>query len=215
MSERSLALQLLAMKRVVPFHYEHDNRTFVFGEEHRAVHDMQRYGQLHGQGENMTAQDVENLMGTAAFVGSFNMIHSFPLAEDFLETQWTTGLDDETRTIMMDVYNETRAWDTSYDDPAPFDAVLSSFGSLRYRRDVTAGRHAGIKLHAPGSCTCLGPDYVAEHNFSEHGVMTYTEHNVISLTHKVSLMAGLGHIAGKANTYAATTVSSRGHTAAQ
>jgi len=199
--ERSEALQLLATRRFVPYHYEHENRTFHFGDEVHQLDEVPLTGVLHRSGADLDTGDAEKLLSRVAFASSFNRIHSLPLADVFFKNVWTNSLREETADIMQDVYATVREFSNSGADTDSWSPSRKEFSAHLYAQHEDPSGHAGVFLQTSGICACTKPDTRPDSTYYPIEVMTYAEHNVAKPAERVSLLAGLGHIARRANEY--------------
>ena len=198
--ERSEALSLMAQRRFVPFHYEHESQTFHFGEQVRPLADIPAHGVLHRAGGNLDSSDSEALLATTAFASSFNRMHSLPLADLFFNEAWNDRLIDDTNEVMRDAYIAARSLDPNYDVEA-WAPERREFSTLLYEQATDPSGHAGVFLQTSGICACTKPDKQPDLTYYPADVMTYIDHNVSKQADRVSLLAGLGHIARQANEY--------------
>lgn len=189
-------LELLAAGRSQPFSYDHDEREFHFGNQVKSIDEIPLYGTPHEAGEGMTAADIEVLLGTTPFVYNYTHPISFPLASDFFEHGWSDEIAHEVHEIMADVFfDHSDAFKASEHERLK---SLRSFSSLRRTNP------GDVILSTLGNCACLGPDYTSSHSrFLDAGIMEYTLHNTDRLDQKLSLMAGLGHVARRASEWLA------------
>lgn len=198
--EQSDALALMAQRRFVPFHYNHDEQLFHFGEHSRTLEEIPVHGTLHQAGRELTADDTQRLISCVAFASSFNKIHTLPLADVFFERAWSSDVVRETNEIMHDVYETARAVRPS-DRGTSGRSSRHEFSTILYDRADDPSGHAGVFLQAAGICACCKPGMHTDASFYPIDVMTYGEHNVGTFPEKASILAGLGNIARRANEY--------------
>ena len=188
-------LELLAISRSQPFSYNHDTELFQFGDESVAVGDIPTWGTPHQMGEDITTDEVRAFIETTPFVYSFVRPIGLPRSVEFFDNGWTAEIEQETNEVMADVLvaNSDR-----YDaDDRKKLLAQRSFASLRRTQP------GDVILHVAGNCACLGPDFTAHFCFPDEGIMEYTFHNIDQHEQKLSLMAGLGHVARRANEWLA------------
>ncbi len=191
MSVEQHTLELLAISRAQPFYYDHDAAKFHFGEQVLSVNEIPEFGSSHATGSAMTADDAAMLYENTPFV--HNHVHpiGLPASMDFLKNGWTQALENETNEVIADVFMDT----TDRFERTERQRLLSMRAFSTMRR-VDSG---DAILTTVGACACLGPDFSAMFTHSEAGIAEYTYHNIDRPEQRLSLMAGLGHIARRAN----------------
>lgn len=199
--ERSDALATMAQRRFVPFHYERESQTFHFADEVKGIDEIPAYGVLHRAGGDLDTTDSERLLSTVAFASSFNRLHSLPLADIFFQKAWNGTLLNETNEVMYEAYVAAKATDTSGDSWGSGRPSRNEFSTVPYLQEEDPSGHAGVFLQTRGICACTKPEAHPDVTYHPLGVMTYVEHNVPTSLERTSLLAGLGHIARRANEY--------------
>ncbi len=197
--ERSEALEKIAQRRFVPFHYEHESQTFHFGDQTQSLGDIETHGMLHRAGADLDSKDAERLLSTVAFAGSFNRLHTLPLADVFFEKAWNTKLLHETNEVMFDAYIAARALHEGGD--SRYRPNTNEFSTVLYDQVEDPSGHAGVFLQVAGICACTKPEHRADVSYHPVEIMSYVEHNVAKPFERAGLLAGLGHIARRANEY--------------
>ncbi len=198
--DRETALELMATRRFVPYHYNRDSRTFHFGEEVRRFGEVPLSGALHQEGREQGGEAAQKLISRVAFASSFNKIHSLPLADTFFGEMWTSDLLDETREVMRDVYIAVDKDFPAPNRPSSIPEKNKFMTHLYEQKDDPSG-HAGVFLQTHGICACTKPEDRVDTAFYPIEVLGYREHNVETPAERTSLLAGLGHIARRANEY--------------
>lgn len=183
-------LELLAIGRAQPFSYDHDAKEFHFGNEKIPPSEMQFFGSAHTGGENLTANNVRKMVESTPFVHNYVHPIGLPLASEFFEEGWTDEIASETKEIMADVFMEY----TKQFKASEREQLLS----IRSFDTVCRKGSGDVILSTLGSCACLGPDYTS-HYVLDDGAKEYTYHNIDLPSQRLSLLAGLGHIARRAN----------------
>lgn len=197
MSINEHELEILAISRVQPFSYVHESRDFHFGDEVVAVTDIPEHGSPHKGGGDLTNEDVRKLLQTTPYVYSYAHPISFPSSRDFIEQGWTDGIVQETRDVMADVFLEnSEAFDVTERERL---MKLRSFDLVRRTNPYD------VIVNTLGACACLGPDYTTHHSNDELGIMEHTFHNMDRFEQRLSVMAGLGHVARRATEWLAGT----------
>jgi hypothetical protein len=149
------------------------------------------FGSPHEEGDGVTAEEVRSMSETVPFVYNYTHPIGLPLSSDFLDNGWTQALESETNEVMADVFMAN----TDRFEVSERGRLLSirAFSTIR-RTDP-----GDVILNTVGNCACFGPDFTAMFTQATERVSEYTFHNVDRVEQKVSLMAGLGHIARRAN----------------
>ena len=192
MNEREHTLEILAITRAVPFSYDHDSRKFLFGTEGVGISSVPEYGSLHSEGVGLTREAIEISASSAAFLhGVRNPVQTM-FGKEFIREGWNNGLENEVDEVMADVMIELNEH-YSPSDKAPM--IGRSFHTHVHRDEGT------VILRTAGICACTGPDRTV-HDWDAVGFIDYTPHNVDSAAARASLLAGIGHIARRAQEWA-------------
>lgn len=198
-NQLSSAKRTLAAGRPVPFSYNHEAKTFSFGNEIVDSKDIPRYGTPFSVSDTQLADEiVDEMFENEPLVYTYYSPLSLPPFQEFIRTEWSDELAAETTQVMADVMsNETRDM-FSWMGTESLEAVGYKALHIRSTRDAYNGR---IHLGVPGDCACCGPDATTHRWGSKYwdmGIMEYTYHNIDRSTQLVALMAGLGHLAFRA-----------------
>lgn len=196
-------LELLSLTGAVPFSYDHSERSFYFGTQVVALRDIPQFGAMHTPKPDLGKEETRRYLSNTAFIRTFNHVHSLPLAEQFLSTEWTAALEAEAKTVMAETYTEATAWDELFAKEALiFRPAAPDFVVFLNKGIASDAARASVTVQKIGAmCASIGLDYTVN-PYEELGAGLYTEHNIDSLACKVGLNAGLGHIAAAANAYA-------------
>lgn len=199
--ERSDALEIMAHRRFVPFHYERETQLFHFSDEKKRLGEIPIRGVLHRSGANLVGSDSEHLLSTIAFASSFNRLHSLPLADVFFKEQWSESLQDETSEVMHEAFMAAQEYHGVDERMTKAEPDRREFSVLHYGQEEDPSGHAGVFLQTYGICACTKPERTPDTTYYPVPMMSYIEHNVSRPAERASLFAGLGHIARRANEY--------------
>jgi hypothetical protein len=167
---------------VVPFYYQHEQRTFQMGNQ--IIH-ISGVTDLYPYAQEGFLSDLNDLEAHAAVYPQFSEPIALPRLADFLAHTDTERLSEETITVMTEVHQDLTGCDFYRELVAV--PIYKMGGKLAM--DFTLDVHD--RLHVAG----LGG--IGDEGY-EYGVFGYNFNNADIYPAKVSLYAGLGHIAALA-----------------
>ncbi len=180
---------LLKRASATDFSYDHANQAFRVGTREVSIeHAKENHRILFPQEGDSAAADGVNMATT---IMGFVM---YPRMYDWLHTHLDTALMDDTVDVMKSVYVELRT-----DIPrAHLQRDTGVFGFSAYR---PSEKHPHIGLSVLGHCACM--------NVSADGMIgqyewdtkfaSFRMHNIDTPEQRVSILAGLGHMAFRAH----------------
>ena len=181
----------LAASRPVPFAYDHSAGQFSFGEERIAPRDIPEWGAPYArQHEKPSNDEIDAMLSSIPMAYTYRAPASLPLFHEFIRGKWSDDLSQETVDVMADVMHATLP-----EGLLGRAVERKSFSARLIDREL--GR---VVLRVSGDCACLGPDATTSwgSKFWDVGIMDYTYHNTDIPAQRVALMAGLGHLAFRA-----------------
>lgn len=170
-----------------PFLYDHESKSFLIGKDKQtlAVTDFDPYTYNDYGREEQAIREIEELTQHPALL----QIVSGPIVTPRLHG-WVQEAQNEfaeqTVRLMHDVYS------MFYEEPIPFE---TGGGFMSFEAGVR--QDGAIGLQVLGNCACFGPKYSTGmfEEGVEHGFAEYELHNADSQAQRISLYAGLGHLA--------------------
>ncbi len=188
MTELEHQKNLLAISRPVPFSYDREARQFSFGSETRQADELSLYGHAHtvDTGE-LSPDEVDELIAREPVIHTARHPIMLPKYHRFIRDNWSPELEEEVVDVMAEVMTPVVPEILQDRKPSVF-----SFGAMRI--DAEMGR---VILQVPGICACLGPDAVVP-MWGSHNIAAGTFHNIDMPWQRAALLAGLGHLALRA-----------------
>ena len=181
--------ELLKMSRPAPFSYDHTTKLFTSGDTTYTPPELPL-----GFGDLAADHEVNEVPDTALVHGILRIV-MLPKMYDWLQENASTELFTQASEIMHDVFTGL--------EPRMLGKVATHDPYSHWGFNVARLRpeHPHIVLTTLGDCACFGVEIdgiFGEHTWDQK-VAEFGYHNVDYNPQKVSLLAGIGHIAHLAN----------------
>lgn len=185
MAER--AKRILDHTGIKRFSYDHAFREFTLGERTLDIYSAVENPRMLGL-FNEDAIAKEEPMLTFAHMNPLSM----PGMYRWINEKFTPEVSQQTTEVMMDVYS-------ALSPNVPSDEIrrMVGRGSMGFTADKYPN-HGHLNLTVMGLCACLGVDQMSTLTSSQDwvaGYASYRGHNLDWPKQKVSIYAGLAHVA--------------------
>lgn len=191
MSENNYARELLQDVGAKRFAYDHEKREFTIGSRRVSVADAGKNTVLLTPDIDDESVDADPMLASVMW----NHV-MYPGMYDWLNDHFSNEVADETVGVMVDVFADLRPdLDISkYYRGTAVDQLLG-FSAVRSRSE-----HPHVTLTVLGNCACYGVsvDGVFGYHDWSSKFAGFEMHNIDAPEQSVSLQAGLGHLAFKA-----------------
>lgn len=172
-----------------PFHYEHESRSFRFGSKALSINDSELSNELWSPSTKPVYG--EEVLKHHLLIGPLGDPVSTPRFHDWFEKNTNEKVLLSTAQVIFDVFADTVGIEL-HERPTTARGV-SAFGA-----EANAIRPGQPNLQTIGNCACTGPEIFgnmfAEEDW-EYGFAEYGFHNIDRDEQRISLLAGLGHLA--------------------
>lgn len=171
---------------LLPFYYEHANKSFVVGGNELPLDDPELMRELrYSDGESIGREDI---MKHPVLLGVWGNPLTTPKLYRWLQVAEPEEFT-QTAHVMKEVFEEVSG-----------EKLKGKHHNEMHPLGFSAGliREGHINLSVIGSCACLGtnPDgHIVDWNEWDSGFTELAFHNIDSKTQFISIMAGLGHVA--------------------
>lgn len=186
---KSFTQELIVASRPAAFSYDHEHGLFHHGSRASRPAELPLgWGDLSDRGTSDNVPDV-------ALVHGVNYPIMLPKMYDRLSSNGTQELLDETCEVMFDVF------DTLGTGLSIGSKNEGSYGHTGFGAGFLSDEHPHPTLQVFGNCACLSVDMYGAFREDrwEEKVAEFTYHNIDLDAQRISLLAGLGHLAHRAS----------------
>lgn len=174
---------------IYPYTYDHASTTFVIGAKEIRLSDGRLINELQSpSGEPVS---LEEMPRHPVHIGLFGHPLTTPMLYSWLQTSCSEKALTATKRVIQEVSEDIMSSQMS--EGVQFEGGKGPYG-------ISAGflRPGHLRLQTIGSCACLGVSidgYMVDYEEWDTGYAEYEFHNIDRDEQRISLLAGLGHIA--------------------